>query len=478
MNPLFPPIRWLIWLFYPKIKVVGKEKVPDEPCFIIGNHSQMHGPITGEFYMPHPHYTWCVGEMMHMKEVPAYAFRDFWSQKPKWIRWFFRLLSYIIAIPASFLFKNANCIGVYHDARIMRTFKETVMRMEEGNHIIIFPEKAEPNNSILCHFQEGFVDAARLYYRRTGKKAAFMPLYIAPRLKKAYLGDPVFFDPDNDIEEERKRICSILSERITALARSLPEHTVVPYRNIPKKDYPTSFQENGRAFRGGRDYRGFRLNKINTPEYSHLKLLVGWLVYFLAYFLTEKLIPFEKCHLIHSPLDDLIPFKEGFILIYLYWFVLTAYTLLHYLLYNIELFKKVQIFIIITQIVAVIVYIIYPNYQDLRPAVLPRENFCSMIVRFIYYFDTNTGVCPSLHVAYSVGLASVWMKDREASWLKKLFVLVSVILIIASVSFVKQHSVIDTAYGILLGLFAEILVYGKDYWAPKLGLAKRKESGL
>ena len=34
------------------------------------------------------------------------------------------------------------------------------------------------------------------------------------------------------------------------------------------------------------DYRKFRLSKINTPEYSHLKLLLAWAGYFLAYFLT------------------------------------------------------------------------------------------------------------------------------------------------------------------------------------------------
>lgn len=29
-------------------------------------------------------------------------------------------------------------------------------------------------------------------------------------------------------------------DEITAVAEALPEHTVVPYRNIPKKDYPSN----------------------------------------------------------------------------------------------------------------------------------------------------------------------------------------------------------------------------------------------
>ena len=39
------------------------------------------------------------------------------------------------------------------------------------------------------------------------------------------------------------------------------------------------------------DYRQFRLSKINEPQFAHLKLLLGWVVYFLFYFLTENFIP-------------------------------------------------------------------------------------------------------------------------------------------------------------------------------------------
>ena len=38
--------------------------------------------------------------------------------------------------------------------------------------------------------------------------------------------------------ELRARICAGLMDRITAMAAALPPHTVVPYRNIPKRDYP------------------------------------------------------------------------------------------------------------------------------------------------------------------------------------------------------------------------------------------------
>lgn len=65
-------------------------------------------------------------------------------------------------------------------------------------------------------------------------------MYITPALKKMCLGTPVRFSAAAPIDEERARIRSAMMEEITALARALPEHTVIPYRNIPKKDYPTN----------------------------------------------------------------------------------------------------------------------------------------------------------------------------------------------------------------------------------------------
>ena len=53
---------------------------------------------------------------------------------------------------------------------------------------------------------------------------------------------PVRYNPDAPDDEERKRICTVMQEAITALATGLPEHTVVPYVNIPKKDYPRNTQ--------------------------------------------------------------------------------------------------------------------------------------------------------------------------------------------------------------------------------------------
>ena len=215
------------------------------------------------------------------------------------------------------------------------------------------------------------------------------------------------------------------------------------------------------------DYSSLRFSNITSPQYSHLLLLLGWIVYFILYFLTETFIPVEHCYIMHSSLDDMIPFCEIFVIPYVFWYLLIVGSLGYFLLYNVDSFKKLQIFIIITQAVAMAIYIAFPNMQDLRPDFFPRDNIFSRAVDVIYSVDTNTNVCPSLHVAYSLGIASVWLKEKEASRKLKVFIVFSVTLICLSTVFIKQHSVIDMFAALIVSLLAEGIVYGQ-YWKSKI----------
>ncbi len=234
---IFVIVRFFVKLFYPKIEIVNLENLPSEASVIVGNHTQMNGPIISELFFPEKRYTWCAGEMMHLRDVPPYAYKDFWSGKPAYIKWFYKLLSYIIAPLSVCVFNSAHTVGVYHDKRILSTFKNTVKRLNEGANIIIFPEHDAPHNHIVCDFQEGFIDIAKIYYKQSGRPLDFVPLYIAPTLKKAYLGKPIRFNPDAPLKEERRRICDYLMGEITDIAVSLPKHTVVPYNNLPRRKY-------------------------------------------------------------------------------------------------------------------------------------------------------------------------------------------------------------------------------------------------
>lgn len=207
------------------------------------------------------------------------------------------------------------------------------------------------------------------------------------------------------------------------------------------------------------DYRKLRLHNIHTPQYRHLLLLLGWVGYFALYFLTENLIPVERCHVIHCPLDDVIPFCDWFIIPYVSWYLLIVGSMLYFLLYSVESFRRMQTYIIVTQVIAMAVYILFPNRQELRPEVFPRENVLTWILGIIYAFDTNTGVCPSLHVAYSLGIASTWLREKSTPRWIPIAITLWCMVICVSVVFVKQHSVLDIFAAIPVGLFAEWFVF-------------------
>lgn len=218
------------------------------------------------------------------------------------------------------------------------------------------------------------------------------------------------------------------------------------------------------------DYRQLRLKELSSPQYRHLLWLLGWVVYFALYFLTENLIPESICHDVSLPIDRKIPFCEWFVLAYVGWYVLIVWSLGYFALYNIRYFKGLQQFIIVTQAVAMVCYILYPSTTGtLRQMCdVDRENIATWILGIIQSADTPTGVCPSLHVAYSLGIASTWLKEKQASKWTKLFVVLACLVICASVVFVKQHAFIDIIAAIPVCILAEVLVYGKSYWLPRL----------
>lgn len=209
------------------------------------------------------------------------------------------------------------------------------------------------------------------------------------------------------------------------------------------------------------EHSRFRISKINEPEYAHWKLLLWWPVYFLLFFLTERCIPEARCTPVHIWLDDLIPFNEWFVIPYMFWYGLVAYSLVHFLRQDAGRFRELQTYIVITQICGIAAYILFPTRQELRPEIFPRENALSDCVGFLYSIDTNTGVCPSMHVAWSVAVGSVWFKDPHSAKGTKWFIMVWVILICLSTMFVKQHSALDVLAALPVCLLAEIMVYGK-----------------
>lgn len=207
------------------------------------------------------------------------------------------------------------------------------------------------------------------------------------------------------------------------------------------------------------NYREFRLNKLSTPEFSHLWLLLFWPIYGIAFQLLERCMKADFTP-IWCAWDDMIPFCEWFVIPYYLWFVYLAGMVLYGVLFDLKTFRTYMQFIILTYSITLIIYLIFPNSQELRPVEFARDNWMVDVVRGLYAFDTNTNVCPSLHVIGSTAVLLASWKSihfRKPAW--RIFFLITTTLISVSTVMLKQHSVIDIFVGYLVCAVAYPFVY-------------------
>lgn len=206
------------------------------------------------------------------------------------------------------------------------------------------------------------------------------------------------------------------------------------------------------------DYRSLRPRTLLT-EYRYLLLLLFWPLFGLA-FAGFEVLRTEGYVTVYTPLDDLIPFCEFFVFPYLFWFVYLVGMYVYTLLFDVDTFKKYSYFIIITYTVTILIYLFFPTKQELRPTVFERDNILVEFMKGFYAFDTNTNVCPSLHVIGSVAVsAAAWHSKHFSTVGWRIAFTVVTVLITVSTVFLKQHSLVDIPPALVICAAAYWWVY-------------------
>lgn len=195
--------------------------------------------------------------------------------------------------------------------------------------------------------------------------------------------------------------------------------------------------------------------------------------FFAVYMITFSYIENRDVHhyIVHTVIDDKIPFCEYFIIPYLIWFAFVAVTIIYFILFNnnsnhkwkeyyqlcITLATGMTLFLIIS--------LVFPNGQDLRP-VLSGDNIFEKTVQMIYHTDTPTNVLPSIHVFNSLTCCGAILKNQRKRFKKTtdLFTVILTILIIMSTMLLKQHSVVDVVLAALMYAGCYRVVYGREVW--------------
>jgi len=208
--------------FYRKGPKYGVENLPAEgPAVFVANHLGPQGPIAVVCSIPLRFYPWIVSEMVDRRLAPDYLSWDFVEPslglKPPLSLAVARALS-LITVP---MLTALGCIPVNREnyAESQDALQGSLALLKAGKIVLVCPEdpqrELEPRTKIRP-FMKGFTRLGELFYDETGEKLGFYPVAIHES-KRAMLGEPIFFNPDNPGGLERHRLKDGLEQAIKDL---------------------------------------------------------------------------------------------------------------------------------------------------------------------------------------------------------------------------------------------------------------------
>lgn len=204
--------------------------------------------------------------------------------------------------------------------------------------------------------------------------------------------------------------------------------------------------------------------KRNDMDRSIINRLKKWIYFGISYVICFRMIEKRTTdfHVIHTRLDDMIPFCEYFVIPYLLWFAFVGITILYFCVGNCSQKENDDFFFsfFIGSALFLMISVVYPNIQNLRPTSM-GEGIWSGLVNLIYRMDTPTNILPSLHVYNSVVCLIALMKNEKFRRHKGLLVGTNLltILIILSTMLLKQHSVVDVIMALLFNSICYYMIY-------------------
>ena len=193
------------------------------------------------------------------------------------------------------------------------------------------------------------------------------------------------------------------------------------------------------------------LMKNFLKKYGHLWILGYGFIYLPWFIYLEKTIT-KHYHVMHSVVDDYIPFNEYFVIPYFLWFAYVAVTIAYFFFVNKEDYYRLCIFLFTGMTISLLVCTLFPNGTDFRPVIDPNKNLCSRIVAMLYQTDTCTNVFPRVHVYNSIGTHIAIMKSESLRKYKVVRVMSFILMVSICMAtvFLKQHSIIDVVGAVLL----------------------------
>ena len=216
--------------------------------------------------------------------------------------------------------------------------------------------------------------------------------------------------------------------------------------------------------------KAFKWIRSLLPDYSWVCLLFLVLVQCTVFWATRIPLMFMEKIDLATAWDGLIPFRPGWVSIYVLSFVSWLVTFFLLFRQRKEHVYRNSAAYLLTLLLTGATFLLLPGAIQ-RPEVTGR-GFFPWLTRVVYACDQPNNLCPSLHVVCSYYCwRAIWDTEGIPTWYRR-FNFVFLLLVCCSILFVKQHVLVDIPAGVLV---SEIpLQLAKRFRWERLGYALEK----
>ena len=200
----------------PKFVFLGEEI--NNSSIILSNHEGTDAPMALEIYLDKPIRMWGAHEMNSgLVKMYKYQSRVYYHEKKHWNLFLARLFCLIASPLTNLFYSGLDLISTYKDGRFIKTIRESINSIKQGDNIVIFPEDSEKGYlEELEGFHAGFV----LLCEQCLKEGIDVPIFVSYFKKKenTYIfGKPIKysqlkeqFKTRDEISCELCRLCNEL----------------------------------------------------------------------------------------------------------------------------------------------------------------------------------------------------------------------------------------------------------------------------
>ena len=202
----------------PKFIFLGEEITTGG--LILSNHEGTDAPISLEMYLDRPLRMWGAHEMNSgLVKMYKYQTRVYYHQRKHWNLHLARLFCLLASPLTNLFYKGFDLISTYRDGRFLKTIRESMEALDNGDNIVVFPEDAtEGYKAELDGFFQGFVALAETAY----KKGKDLPIFVSyyQKSKRTYVFDaPVKYSVLKAECDTREAIANRLVQRCNELGK-------------------------------------------------------------------------------------------------------------------------------------------------------------------------------------------------------------------------------------------------------------------